>query len=46
MVIVHDVRSESGALLVTAGSRLTKTTAERLGRLLGPKVFVEVACAT
>jgi CheY-like chemotaxis protein len=45
MVIVNDVRSESGALLVTAGSRLTKTTAERLARLLGSKVLLEVAWA-
>jgi CheY-like chemotaxis protein len=43
MVIVNDVRSESGALLVTAGSRLTRTTAERLARLLGAKVLVDVA---
>jgi len=43
MVVVNDVRSESGALLVTAGSRLTRTTAERLARMLGPKVLIEVA---
>lgn len=46
MVIVNDVRSESGALLVTAGSRLTKTTAERLARMLGAKVLVDVACTS
>jgi hypothetical protein len=45
MVVVNDVRSKSGALLVTAGSRLTRTTAERLGSLLGPRLFVEVAFA-
>jgi CheY-like chemotaxis protein len=45
MVVVNDVRAKSGALLVTAGSRLTRTTAERLGSLLGPKFLVEVAFA-
>ena len=43
MVLVHDVRSPSGVLLVTAGSRLTRTTAERLRALLGGKSVLEVA---
>jgi hypothetical protein len=43
MVVVHDVRSPSGVLLVTAGSRLTRTTAERLRGFIGPKSLVEVA---
>lgn len=45
MVLAHDLRSESGALLVTAGSRLTTTTAERLAQMLGPRFIIEVACA-
>jgi CheY-like chemotaxis protein len=45
MVLVNDLRSESGALLVTAGSRLTSTTAMRLAQMLGERFFVEVACA-
>jgi CheY-like chemotaxis protein len=45
MVLVHDLRSESGALLVTAGSRLTSTTATRLAQMLGDRFLVEVACA-
>lgn len=45
MVLVHDLRSESGALLVTAGSRLTSTTATRLAQMLGERFLVEVACA-
>jgi CheY-like chemotaxis protein len=45
MVLVHDLRSESGALLVTAGSRLTSTTAARLAQMLGERFLVEVACA-
>jgi CheY-like chemotaxis protein len=42
MVVVHDVRTPNGMLLVTAGSRLTRTTAERLRRLLGTKSLMEV----
>jgi hypothetical protein len=45
MVLAHDLRTESGALLVTAGSRLTSTTAERLAQVLGPRFLVEVAPA-
>jgi CheY-like chemotaxis protein len=45
MVLVHDLRTESGALLVTAGTRLTSTTAERVGKILGSRFVVEVACA-
>jgi CheY-like chemotaxis protein len=45
MVLAHDLRTECGALLVTAGSRLTSTTAERLAQVLGPSFFVEVATA-
>jgi CheY-like chemotaxis protein len=45
MVLVHDLRSESGTLLVKAGSRLTTTTATRVAQMLGPRFLVEVACA-
>jgi hypothetical protein len=45
MVLVHDLRSENGMLLVAAGSRLTSTTAERVAKLLGDRFFVEVASA-
>lgn len=43
MVLAHDLRSEGGLLLAPAGSRLTSSTAAKLARLLGPKVFLEVA---
>jgi CheY-like chemotaxis protein len=43
MVVVHDVRSASGILIVPAGSRLTRTTAERLKVLLGTSSLLEVA---
>jgi CheY-like chemotaxis protein len=45
MVLAHDLRTESGALLVAAGSRLTSTAALRLAQVLGPRFFVEVATA-
>jgi DNA-binding response OmpR family regulator len=45
MVLAHDVRTESGVLLVTAGSRLTGTTAGRLADMLGDRMLVEVAYA-
>jgi CheY-like chemotaxis protein len=45
MVLTCDLRSANGQLLVTAGSRLTNTTATRLAKLLGSRIFVEVACA-
>jgi|CZKU01.1.fsa_nt_gi CheY-like chemotaxis protein len=35
MVVVNDLRNESGALLVAAGSRLTSSTAARLAQMLG-----------
>lgn len=46
MVLVHDLRSEDGTLLVRAGSRLTSTTAARLAQMLGPRFRVEVAPCT
>jgi hypothetical protein len=45
MVLTHDLRNESGALVVTAGSRLTSSTAERVAKLLGDRFSVEVASA-
>ena len=45
MIIVHDVRSEGGLLLVAAGSRLTSSAAAKLAKVLGPKNFLEVAPA-
>ena len=45
MVIAHDVRNESGILLVPAGARLTSTSALRLAAMLGPRFFLEVAPA-
>jgi len=44
MVIAHDVRNESGILLVPAGARLTATSAARLAKMLG-STFLEVAPA-
>lgn len=43
MIPAHDVRNEDGILLVPAGTRLTTTSAARLGKLLGPRFFLEVA---
>jgi hypothetical protein len=43
MVLAHDVRNESGILLVPAGARLTSTSAIKLSALLGPRFFLEVA---
>jgi hypothetical protein len=45
MVLVNDLCTEGGVLLVTAGSRLTSSTAGRLAQLLGERFVVEVACA-
>jgi CheY-like chemotaxis protein len=45
MVIAYDVRNDAGVLLVPAGSRLTSTTAARLAKILGPRMFLEVAPA-
>lgn len=45
MVLAHDLRTETGALLVAAGSRLTRTTATRIAQMLGERFLVEVAVA-
>jgi len=45
MVLVADLRNESGALLAAAGTRLTSTTAQRVGQILGEECIVEVADA-
>ncbi len=45
MVLVDDVRNRSGALLAAAGTRLTSTTAARVGMILGAGIIVEVADA-
>ncbi len=44
MVLAHDLRNPLGALVMPAGTRLTATAAERVGKLLGPRFVVEVAC--
>ncbi|HEY1549889.1 MAG TPA: hypothetical protein VGG28_18800 [Kofleriaceae bacterium] len=44
MVLVTDVRNAAGVLLLPGGTRLTSTTAEKLGRLLD-SVVVEVSAA-
>ncbi|HEX4455312.1 MAG TPA: hypothetical protein VH143_30845 [Kofleriaceae bacterium] len=44
MVLVSDVRNAAGVLLLPSGTRLTSTTAEKLGRLLDTAV-VEVSPA-
>jgi CheY-like chemotaxis protein len=46
MVLTQDLRTESGLLLVTSGSRLTNTTASRLAKLLGSRILVDVLCST
>lgn len=45
MIVISDVCNDGGLLLVPAGSRLTSTSAARLGRLLGSRFFVDVAPA-
>ena len=45
MIVITDVCNDGGLLLVPAGSRLTSTSAARLGRLLGSRFFVDVAPA-
>jgi hypothetical protein len=45
MVVAADLWSESGALVVRAGTRLSATTAQRLATILGQRFVVEVACA-
>lgn len=43
MIIAADIRNDSGALLVAAGTRLTSTTVERVRSILGAAFTVEVA---
>ena len=43
MVLVHDLRSGDGTLLVKAGARFTSTTAARVAQMLGPRFLIEVA---
>ena len=45
MIVVNDVRSDGGVLLVRGGSRLTSTAAAKLSSILGPQTFIEVAPA-
>jgi CheY-like chemotaxis protein len=45
MVLAHDLRNQSGALVLAAGTRLTSTAAERVASLFGDRFVVEVACA-
>ncbi|MEO8801171.1 MAG: hypothetical protein ABI551_24985 [Polyangiaceae bacterium] len=43
MVLVDDLRSEAGTVLVAAGTCLTSTTAERIRSIVGSLTLVEVA---
>jgi CheY-like chemotaxis protein len=45
MVVAHDICNAGGILLVPAGSRLTSSSAAKLAKVLGPRVFLEVAPA-
>lgn len=45
MVVAADLFSDSGALVVRAGTRLSATTAQRVASILGQRHVVEVACA-
>ncbi len=45
MVLAHDLHTSNGLLLASAGTRLTRTTADRLARLLGGAARLEVANA-
>jgi CheY-like chemotaxis protein len=45
MVLSCDVRNESGALVMTAGTRLTSTTIDRLVGMLGSRFVVDVTAA-
>lgn len=45
MVVAADLFSDSGALVVRAGTRLSATTAARVATILGHRFVVEVACA-
>jgi CheY-like chemotaxis protein len=42
MVMVHDLRSETGALILPAGTRLTATTIARAVGLVGPRFVADV----
>jgi CheY-like chemotaxis protein len=42
MVITHDLRNDSGALLMPAGTRLTATAVARMVARLGPRFVVDV----
>lgn len=42
MVITHDLRNESGALILPAGARLTQTSVGRMRQLLGPRFVIDV----
>lgn len=46
MVVVSDLRSSAGALLLAGGTRVTATSADRIGRALGDRFLVEVACSS
>jgi DNA-binding response OmpR family regulator len=45
MVVAADLFSDTGALVVRAGTRLSATTAARVATILGHRFVVEVACA-
>jgi hypothetical protein len=45
MVLAHDLRNDCGILLVPSGSRLTGTSAARLAKMFGDKIYLEVATA-
>lgn len=45
MVLARDVRNPHGLLIAAAGTNLTRTTVERLARLLGATATVEIADA-
>jgi CheY-like chemotaxis protein len=45
MVVAADLFSDSGALVLRAGTRLSATTAQRVAAILGQRHVVEVACA-
>jgi CheY-like chemotaxis protein len=43
MVLARDLLNPSGALLLTAGTRMTSASITRIGQLLGPRLQIEVA---
>lgn len=45
MVLVRDLRNDSGLLLVPSGTRLTSSAAARVSRLLGNDHLVEISAA-